>query len=503
MTSSQKLYEALLDKGKEIQLLKSISTLIGWDQETYMPKGAIGFRSIQKEYIEGLVHQELTRVDFQESLAQFIDLDTGAFTNVQGLDELQKAAIREWKRDVVKEKKLPDIFVKAFAKASSETTAVWAEAKQDNDFKRFTPYLERLVQLAQERASYLGYADHPYDALLDEYEPDMTTKILDKLFTNLKSFLIDLTQKVATKNVDTEFLYGDFDEQEMLKFDHLLLKTMGFKEGLYRLDTSSHPMCLPLHPTDVRMTTVTNTRDLFAANISAVIHEAGHGLYEQGLNEKLFGTPLCEALSMGIHESQSKLWECFLGQSLPFWTYFYPHLQASFPKNFAKVSLERFYQAINQVSPSLIRIYADEVTYSLHVILRYELEKALIEGSLKVKEIPQAWNEKMKKYLHVVPTTDQEGCLQDIHWGAGLFGYFPTYALGNLYAAQMFHTMKTRIPDWKERVAQGHLVFIRDYLRETIHCHGRLYKPAELIERATGSPLSEKYFKEYLQEKYA
>jgi carboxypeptidase Taq len=495
-------YKALLEKGKEIQVLKSISSLVGWDQETHMPKQAIGFRSIQKQHIEGLVHQELTGVEFQELLAHFIHLETGKFTNTQELEELQKAAIREWRTDVVKAKKLPECFVKAFAKASSEATAVWADAKKNNDFQSFAPHLEELVKMGRERASYLGFEHHPYDALLDEYEPNMTTKTLDPLFNNLKKFLIDLTKKLSSRTYSADFLYGDFDEREMLRFDDLILKTMGFKENSYCLGTSTHPMCFGLHPTDIRMTTVTNTRDIFAANISSVIHEAGHGLYEQGLNEELFGTPLCEAVSMGIHESQSKFWECFLGQSLPFWTYFYPHLQAAFPKNFKTVPLQAFYQAINQVTPSLIRIYADEVTYSLHVILRYEIEKALIEGSLQVKDIPQIWNDKMQEYLQIIPKNDREGCLQDVHWSAGLFGYFPTYALGNLYAAQLFHHMKTQFSDWKERISQGDLLFIRDYLKENIHRYGRMYTPVELIKHATRSSLSERYFKEYLEDKY-
>lgn len=311
MTSSQKLYATLLEKGKEFQVLRSISTLIGWDQETYMPKQAIGIRSVQKQHIEGLMHQELTSVAFQELLSHFINLDTAKFINIEGLSELQKAAIREWRIDVVKAKKLPEPFVKIFAKTTSEATVIWADAKKNNDFKTFAPHLENLVALARERASYLGYIDHPYDALLDEYEPGMTTKILDKLFTNLKSFLIDLTKKLSKNTCNTEFLYGEFDEREMLKFDYMILNKMGFKEDSYRLDTSSHPMCLSLHPTDVRMTTVTQTHDLFAANISSVIHEAGHGLYEQGLDTELFGTPLCEFVSMGIHESQSKLWSVF------------------------------------------------------------------------------------------------------------------------------------------------------------------------------------------------
>jgi carboxypeptidase Taq len=495
-------YQLLLEKGKTISVLKSISSLVGWDQETYMPKNGIAMRALQKEYLETLIHQELTSSELQELLSSFIDLNQGTFRDVEGLDEIQKAVIREWRLDVTKAKKLPESFVKVFAKTTSETVAIWGEARQNNDFKKFAPHLDKIFSLMKERANYLGYKDHPYDALLDEYEPGMTVKTLDKLFSGLKPFLIDLTKRLSTQKQDTSFLYGEFDEHHMLAFDGFLLQKMGFKENSYRLDTSNHPFCLSLHPSDVRMTTVTKTSDLFSANIATVIHEAGHGLYEQGLDDTLFGTPLCEALSMGIHESQSKLWECFLGQSLPFWSYFYPYLQEKFPRHFQSVPLNTFYQAINQVTPSFIRIYADEVTYSLHVILRYEMEKAIMEGSLKVQDIPEVWNHKMQEYLNITPKTYKEGCLQDIHWAWGLFGYFPTYALGNLYAAQIFHTLKVKFPDWKEKISQGNLLFIRDFLKENIHRHGRMYSTDALIKRATGSSLSERFFKDYLEEKY-
>ncbi|MEI8300110.1 MAG: carboxypeptidase M32 [Chlamydiota bacterium] len=495
-------YEALVEKGQDIYTLKSISTLIGWDQETYMPKNAIGIRSLQKQHLESLIHKEMTSTYLQELLSPLIRLDNGELLKVDGLDLMQQGAVKEWRKDVVKAKKLPDLFVEAFAKAASETVSVWAEAKQANDFDSFLPYLEKMVELVREKTDYLGYKDHPYDALLEEYEPGMTVEKLDKLFDSLKPFLINLTKKCKNLSIQTDFLYGDYNEHKILELDHYLLQSMGFKEGCYRLDASNHPFCVSCHPTDVRMTTVTKTRDLLAANIFTVLHEGGHGLYEQGLDPSFFGTPICEFLSMGIHESQSKIWEAFIGQSLPFWTYFYPKLQESFPQNFSNVLLTSFYQAINVVEPSFIRIYADEVTYSLHVILRYEIEKSLIDGSLQVKDIPHVWNEKMQAYLGITPKNHREGCLQDIHWAWGLFGYFPTYVLGNLYAAQLFDSLKKDHPDFKEKVSQGHLTFIRDWLNEHIHRYGRLYSPDTLIQRATGTPLSEESFKAYLTKKY-
>lgn len=502
MKTNQQVYKLLLEKGKHIKILQSISNLVGWDQETYMPKNALAIRSLQKETLEMLVHQEKVNPAFEELLAQLIDIETGKLLHQEGLDTVEKAAIREWREDLVKAKKLPESFVKTFAKLASESVSVWGEAKEANDFKAFLPYLEKMIAMSKEKAEYLGYEEHPYDALLDEYEPGMTVKKLDKLFGKLKPYLIDLTKKLSKEKVHSAFLYGNFDPHQMFIFDDLLIKAMGLKEGSYRLDTSNHPFCSSCHPEDVRMTTVTRTKDLFAANISAVLHEAGHGLYEQGLNSDYFGTPICEALSLGIHESQSKLWECFIGQSLSFWKHFYPLLQDHFPEAFSKVSLHDFYKAINQVSPSFIRIYADEVTYSLHVIIRYEIEKAFIEGSLKAKDIPKVWEEKMEAYLGIRPHSDKEGCMQDIHWAWGAIGYFPTYVLGNLYAAQILATLKKQFPDYDERVSEGHLLFITNFLKEKIHKHGRTYSPEELITHATGKPLSEDYFIEYLNEKF-
>jgi carboxypeptidase Taq len=503
MKNTQLLYEKLLEKAKEIKVLKSICTLIDWDQETYMPPKGLSIRSTQKEHLEALIHKEFTSTQFQELLGALISLETGKIFDESGLDEIQKSALIEWRADLLKSKKLPDEFVKKFARATSEAVSEWGIAKTNNDFNAFIPHLKKIIHLTKEKAEYLGYKDHPYNALLEEYERGMNVKKLDKLFNGLKPFLIDLTKKLSQKTVNDTFLYGEFSPEKLFEFDYEILKHMGFEEGTYRLDASNHPFCLSLSPDDVRMTTVVKTSDIFAANISSVIHEAGHGLYEQGLDKEQFATPIGEFLTMGIHESQSKLWECFLGQSLSFWEYFYPKLQKQFPSHFSHVSLDTFYQAINQVKPSMIRIYADEVTYCLHVILRYEMEKGILEGSIDVEEIPDVWNKKMHEYLAITPKTHKEGCLQDIHWAWGLFGYFPTYALGNLYAAQMFHQLISLFPDWKERVSQGHLTFIKDWLHENIHRHGRRYSTEELMKRATGEVLNEEHFKKYLMEKYS
>ncbi len=495
-------YTALFEKSKKIKLLKSCAMLLDWDQETYMPSKGLELRSMQKAFIESLAHREFISNETEDLIARLIDLEHGHLFDEKALDNDQKLNVKLWRDDLIKAKKLPDAFVKEFAELTSESVAVWAKAKETNDFHLFSPYLEKVIAFVRKKAHLMGFKDHPYDALIDDYELGMTTKELDKLFELLKKELIPLAKTLYSIKHPDDFLYGDFEESSIFKFDHYLLEKMGFEEGSYRLDASSHPFCMGLYPSDIRMTTVMKTSDLFAANISSTIHEAGHGLYEQGLQKKHFGSPLGEYVSMGIHESQSKFWECFIGQSLPFWTYFYPKLQELFANNFSSHSLNEFYKAINQVSPSMIRIYADEVTYCLHVILRYEIEKGLLSGSIEVNDLPRIWNEKMEAYIGVVPKSFKEGLLQDIHWAWGLFGYFPTYALGNLYAAQLFDALKTDCPDWQKKIAHGDLIFIKEWLKEKIHRHGRAYKPKELIQLATGKELSENYFIEYLKNKY-
>ena len=392
--------------------------------------------------------------------------------------------------------------MKLLAKTSSKALHAWSEAKRHNSFKQFAPHLEKLISLNKKKAEYLGFKEHPYDALLDLYEPEMTTAYLTPLFGKLKISLTELLKSIQAKPKHTiSFIKHDYPIAQQMRFGHVLLHSMGFSDTMSRLDTSSHPFCSALNPKDVRMTTrLIPTLPL--SNIFSVIHEGGHGIYEAQLNEKMYGTPLCSAISLGIHESQSRFWETLIGRSLPFWKHFFPLLQKEFPTQLANVHLEDFYKAVNHVESSMIRVEADEVTYCLHVIIRFELEKALIEGSLKVKDLPLAWNEKMREYLGISPSSDGEGCLQDIHWSMGAFGYFPTYALGNLYAAQFFSTFEKAHPDWQERVSKGQLGFIKDWLKENLHQYGRQYTPHEIVKRISGRALEATPYVTYLQNKY-
>lgn len=466
-----------------------------------MPKKGNLVRADQLELMASLSHQERTGKKFQSALAKLINLDTGAILG-SGLTDPQKAALREWRRDFLKSAALPNSFVKAFARLSSESMVAWSEARKANAFSDFAPHLEKIIGMCRQKAEYLGYKQHPYDALLDCFEPGATTAELDAVFKKVKKAIRALLDKiVAGKQVEDGFLHGKFPAEKQLAFGRELLVAMGYDLEKGRLDLSSHPFSMSIHPSDSRVTTRIHRTSLFDS-ISAVLHEGGHSLYEMGLMPEYYGSPLCEAVSLGIHESQSRLWETRIGQSKPFWKHFLPFLKAHF-KQLDKVTLDPFYRAINRVAPSFIRVESDEVTYSLHVILRFELEKQLIEGSLEVRDIPDAWNGLMETYLGITPPTDREGCLQDIHWSMGAFGYFPTYTLGNLYAAHFFKAFEKKFPDWEKRVARGELFFLREWLRENIHQHGRVYSARELLKRVSGQQkLSEAPYLAYLTKKY-
>ena len=357
--------------------------------------------------------------------------------------------------------------------------------------------------MCRKKADFLGYLKHPYDALLDQYEPEMTTKEVDKTFTALRESLTPLLKKIkSAKQIDDQFLHGSWNKDKQFALSIRILKSIGYDLNKGRLDFSSHPFSSAAHPTDSRITTRL-TSDNLVNNIFIVLHEAGHGLYEMGLSQAEYGSPLGNARSLGIHESQSRWWETRIGLSKAFWQYFLPLLKEAFKGQIDHIDLNKFHQAINKVEPSLIRVDADELTYPLHVILRFELEKALIEGTLNVREIPEAWNAKMVEYLGIQPSSNREGCLQDIHWAMGGFGYFPTYTLGNLYASHLFDRFSKDHSDWDLRVASGDFLFIKEWLHEKIYQYGKQYSSLELIKNATGKPFSAESYLHYLKKKYS
>lgn len=498
---NKSLYTQLSEYSQAIAMHTSISHVLEWDQETFMPEGAIDIRSAQLANLASYIHKLKTSPKYTKLLKQLIDLETGAIAD-KTLTQPQMAALREWRRDYRRNAKLPSSFVKTFTNTCSKASHIWTTAKKESNFKLFSPHLEKIVKLCRKQAQLLGPQNHPYDALLDLYEPGMRVAILDPLFERLKIALTQLVHSIRAKAaVNTTFLKIEYPLEKQFNFGKTLLNAMGFHPETSRLDTSSHPFCVGVHPTDTRMTTRLHP-NMPMSNIFSVLHEGGHGLYNMHRPAEHYGSPLGQQVSLGIDESQSRWWEALIGRSLPFWEHFFPMLQETFPKQLQHVTLEEFYPAINEVIPSFIRVEADEVTYGLHVIIRYEIEKRLIEGSLSVKEIPQVWNEKMQSYLGITPKNDAEGCLQDIHWSMGSFGYFPTYILGNVYSAQFFAKFAEQHPTWKERVSQGELKFIQEWLTLHIHQWGSQFTPNELIERVSGKPLTEEPYVTYLHTKY-
>ena len=499
--SPPKALEDLREISTEIQHLDSILSLLHWDQETYMPLGGISPRSHQISTLSALIHEKKTSKKFKKALEALISLKTGKL-KIKGLSPKEKAMIREWLKNYTRLRKLPSSFIKTFTAVTSEATQVWSLAKKNNQFQLFQPFLTKIIELNQKKAEILGYQDHPYDALLEHYEPCMNTRKLDAIFGRLKKQISALLDKILSKKeLDSRFLFKKVPHEKQLQLGLLLLQKLPMEHTYTRLDLSSHPFSIAMHPHDSRITTRILPHH-FMSNLFSILHEAGHSYYEMGLLSDNFGTPLGEPVSLSIHESQSRWWETLIGRSLPFWQWFYPILKKECPSLLKSIPLERFYRSFNKVTPSLIRVEADEVSYCLHVILRYEIEKELMTHKLSVQDLPKRWNEKFLECFGLTPPNDSLGCLQDIHWSLGDFGYFPTYALGNLFAAQFFTSFVKDHPDWGERVARGDLAFIRDWLASKIHRWGRMYNSEELVKKITGKPLSETAYCNYLKGKY-
>lgn len=501
MGQAQKDYDKLHAIAREARHWQGVSELLAWDQETYMPQEGGEIRGEQIKMLAGLIHKERTGTKFTHSLEKLIDIESGTIKADDLAPNLQ-AGVKAWHRDYKRETSLPLSFVEDFALLCAESQLVWRTAKKESDFNLFAPFLERIVDMCRKKADLLGYKDHPYDALLDLYEPDMSTKEVDKVFAEIKPAISSLVKSISnTHPIDDSFLFGEFDKAQQMSFSKLLLDGLGYISSRCRLDISTHPFSSSLNPFDHRITTRIDERSLMS-NISSVLHEAGHALYEMGLPAEHYGSPLGQAISLGIHESQSRWWETRIGLSKPFWQHYYPFLQHHFKGKLDSIPLETFHRAINKVAPSFIRVEADEVTYPLHVALRFDMEKALIEGSLAVKDVPDAWNSKMQQLLGITPASHAEGCLQDIHWSCGAIGYFPTYALGNIFAAQLFDTFESIYPDWETRVAAGDLLFVRNWLHSSVHTHGRHYGSCELLRNITNKPFSAKPYISYLGSKY-
>jgi len=489
----------------EIQRINSAASLLSWDQETYMPAGGGEARAEQISTLQGIAHQKLVSPEIERLLASWLDPETGETQDTPGetWDEPSRSLLREVWRDYSRAKKLPSDFVIKLSRECSLAQQVWAEAKENHAFSQFLPNLRTVLSLKREEAEYLGYRDSPYNALLDVYEPGSTIEALRPLFAQIKGRLVPLLKKIQQSpiQIDDTILFHTFDQARQLEFGRMVLIAMGYDFERGRLDLSAHPFTTSFHPTDVRVTTRVHEHDLQSCLFSC-IHEGGHGLYDQGLDPRYFGTPLGDSVSLGIHESQSRMWENCVGRSRAFWRFFYPMLQQTFHHQLRSLDGEQFYAAINRVKPSLIRVEADELTYNLHIMLRFEIEQDLIEGRTRPEDLPGIWNRKMEEYLGIVPSNDAEGVLQDVHWSFGAFGYFPTYTLGNLYSVQFYEQAKLEIPHLEDEIAAGQLMVLQRWLGQKIHRWGRMFTPDHLSRRVTGKSLNPEPFLSYVEKKY-
>ncbi len=485
---------ALRERLAPVSDLRAAAALLEWDQETYMPPGAAEARAHQLATLKRLAHEHLTS-DAVGALLDALEAD--------GLeDELDRALVRVARRDYDRATRLSADFVTRLATAKARALEAWKHARQDDDFARFAPHLREIVDLSIEQAEALGYDAHRYDALLDEYEPGATQAEVARLFAGLRAELVPIVQALgAAEPPDDSALHRAFDPERQWYFGLEVARALGYDFARGRQDRSAHPFSTAFSSSDVRITTRI-APEFFPTGLFGTVHEVGHALYEQGLAPALARTPLADGTSLGVHESQSRLWENLVGRSRPFWRWAYPRLQQTFPAALGDVGEEAFYRAVNRVRPSLIRVEADEVTYNLHVMLRFELETALLSGGLAVGDVPEAWNAAMEDLLGLAPPSDADGCLQDIHWALGALGYFPTYTLGTLMSVQLFEAAERDLGPFDEAFARGEFGPLLGWLRERVHRWGRARSAAEIMEEATGGPLRAEPWLAYVREKF-
>jgi carboxypeptidase Taq len=497
-TRSNEHISELLERMHEVADLSALGALAEWDQNTDMPEGAGEMRGDQMATLQGVLHERWTA----ERLGQLLDQVESPSAQT-GFTDADKGLIREARRNYDRSTRLPRTLVEELARVQAGSFESWRRARANNDFASFAPWLGRTIGLQREIADRLGFVETRYDALLDQYEPGMTSSKLDKLFAPVREVSATLLKRIQASGhaVDDSCLQGEFSEEKQMELSKAVLRGMGYDFSHGGISRSPHPFTTSFgSPFDVRLT-VNPDREFIQASIMAAIHEGGHALYEQGSAPTLARTPLAGGASMGAHESQSRLWENNIGRSLPFWRGQFAVVREAYPQHFANTDVETFTRALNRVRPSLIRIEADEVTYNLHIIIRYELERAMVNGEVVVDELPGMWNAKYREYLGIEPDTDSKGILQDVHWSGG-FGYFPTYTLGNMYGAQIFHRLRSVFPDFDERLAKGETAFVLRWLEEHMYAYGVTYLPEDLIKRVTGEAPNPEHFVRYLTNKF-
>lgn len=486
-------YARLVEKAAEVQLVADSQALLGWDQEVLLPKGGVSYRARQMAWFSGWVHEQTTSAQWGDWIAE-------AESEIASPSVEESANLREWRYQFERSTKLSKEWVEEFATAQVEAKAIWAEARKQSDFDRFAPSLRRLVDLCKEEAEQYGDEDVNYDALIQKFERGSSTRRLTEVLGGLRTRLIPLVEEAVAREKAANPLEGmqfSIDKQQQLNRE--IAEAIGFDFDAGRIDTAVHPFCSGMAPSDVRLTTRYDESD-FLSSLFGVLHEAGHGMYEQGLVGENRGQPIGSSASLGIHESQSRLWENQIGRSLPFWERWLPRAIEIFPE-LAGVTPEAMHRHVNEAKLSYIRVESDEVTYDLHILLRFELEKALFAGELTVEELPGEWNRRYEEYFGMPVTDDAKGCLQDIHWSMGIFGYFPTYSLGNINAA---HLMKSamQVDGIAKDVGKAEYASLLQWLREKIHCHGATYFPDDLIKRATGSYSDPDALIEHLRTRY-
>ncbi|MCK4607009.1 MAG: carboxypeptidase M32 [candidate division Zixibacteria bacterium] len=498
--TQKKAYDELVSRLREVALLSSCGSVLGWDERTYMPRGGGALRADQLAMISGLMHEKFTDPRIGELLSILEQSDL-----VGDEDSPEAANIRETRHDYDRYTKLPRELVEELAKTTTLAQGEWVIARKNKDFKHFLPWLEKVLALTVRKAEAYGYEGEPYNALLDNYEKGMTVEQVSATFEILRVELVELLNKIreAPKRPDVSIVEREYDVGRQRIFGESVAQAMGYNFDSGRLDVTTHPFCTGIGPGDTRITTRYNPKRLNDA-LFGTMHEAGHGLYEMGLEkETYFGTPMGESASLGIHESQSRMWENQVGRSKPFWRHFFPQAQRLFRDSLGGVKLDDFYAAINNVAPSYIRVEADEATYNLHILLRYELERAMVKGDLKPADVPGEWDKRFKDYFGIEVDNVANGCLQDVHWSAGLMGYFPTYSLGNLHSAQFFAKALEDMPDLMDQFEQGIFGNLREWLRKNIHKHGSRYRAGKLCEKVTGKPLSHKPLMDYMYAKFS
>ena len=491
--------EQFLQLVKKMAAYEEALSLIYWDLRTGAPKKGVD----QRSEVIGILSSEIFSMSTSDEMKGYIDT-LSADDVYPALSTTLQKMVKECKREYELNTKIPAEEHKEYTVLTTKAESVWEEAKAKSDFKLFQPYLEKIVAYNRKFIGYWGYGNNKYDTLLDQYEPGMTVEILDEVFGKLRKEIVPLVKKIAGSGnkPETAFLFKHFPKDKQREFSLQILKQLQYDFDAGRLDETVHPFEITINSNDVRVTTKYDESD-FRSAVFGTIHECGHAIYEQNVSKDLMGTLLASGTSMGIHESQSLFFENFIGRNYSFWEQNYGLLQQTAPEQFSGISLDEFYRAINESKPSLIRIEADELTYPLHIMVRYEIEKALMNEEIEVKDLPEIWNAKYEEYLGIRPANDGEGILQDVHWAGGSFGYFPSYALGYMYAAQWKHQMLKSIPNFDALLAEGNITPIKEWLTEHIHQYGKLKEPIELLKDITGEGLNVQYLIDYLKDKYA